>query len=395
MTLHSRLPHLELHQQRVIVRFDGNVPLSGTTIMNDYRLQALLPTLHCIKNKGGTMTLITHLGRPKNREPELSTNILVPWFEAHGFTSVFAPDIQHAHELSLQKTYDIVLLENVRFFRGEKARSSTFAHELARLGDYYVNDAFATLHRTDSSVTLLAELFAPSKRTIGLLVEKELQALSALLKPTHPFVVIVGGGKPETKVPVIKALLDVADTIIIVPALNLTFNKALGKPVGRSLVDESLGAIARAIVHEAATSTTQLMFPTDYRIAYTKKGPLTTVSEKDFPHDGIGISLGPESMAAVLDCIGRAKTVFFNGTMGFPDAPETLTESCTLLAALAASQAYTVIAGGNSLDLVFRLHKQDAFNYLSTGGGATLAYIAGEPLPGLAVFMHDAALGHE
>ncbi len=387
--IRSHLHQFHLKGRRVFVRIDGNVPLRGTSIANDYRLKAVLPTLQFIKQHGGTIVLITHIGRPKNPTPALSTKILQPWFEQHDFTVTFAHDIPTAYQKSLEKAYDIVLLDNIRFFAVEKERNCAFARELARLGEYYVNDAFATLHRNDTSVTLVAKEFSPEHRTIGLLIEKELKTLSTLcINPQQPFVVILGGGKPETKIPVIAALLDKADTIMIYPALVFTFNKALSKEVGQSLVDDSLLETAKSILNQASTSRATLLFPIDYIVLdKTIEGPLITVTQKEFSQDSIGISLGPQSLEEAKHIIAKAGTIFFNCAMGFSQRTDTLQGSFSLLQSIAQSPAQSIIAGGSSVELAFRLGLQNQFNYLSTGGGATLAYLSSKALPGLDIFL--------
>jgi len=387
-SIRSHLYRFHLKGRRVLVRIDGNVPIYGKSIANDYRLQRSLPTLEFIKKYGGTIVLVTHIGRPQKAEPELSTQILQPWFEQHGFTVTFAQDIAIAHAKSLQKKYDIVLLENIRFFEGEKGHNRSFARDLARLGEYYVNDAFATMHREDTSVTLVAEEFSPEHRTIGLLVEEELKKLSSLCtNPKRPLVIILGGGKPKTKIPAIPALLDHADTIMIYPALVFTFNKALGKEVGASLVDNSLLATAKSIIDQATTKHAELIFPTDYQVLeHSMEGPIITVTQNEFPEDGIGMSLGPQSLSQAHDIISKAGTIFFNCAMGLSRRKDTLQGSFTLLKSIAHSAAYSVIAGGNSVDLVFQLGLAKKFDYLSTGGGATLQCLGNKTLPSLAIF---------
>lgn len=369
-----------------MVRIDGNVPLQGTSIANDYRLQAMLPTLEFIKKHGGTIVLVTHIGRPKKPSADLSTIILQPWFEKRGFTITFASNIENAYKKSLEKNHDIILLENIRFFSGEKDRDPSFAQDLATLGEYYVNDAFATLHRNDTSVTLVATKFEPEYRTIGLLVEKEIKKLSLLLntQQKQPFLVILGGGKPETKIPVISAFLNYADMIILCPALVFTFNKALGKEVGKSLVDDSLFDTAKLIVKQSTLGKTELFFPTDYQVLKESlNGPIINVSQKNFPKDVLGVSLGLESLHQIQSIIKKAGTIFFNCAMGFSGRKDTQQGSITLLQTIVESHAYSIVAGGNSVDLIFQAGLEEKIDYLSTGGGAALYYLAGKKLPGL------------
>lgn len=383
--LKSEMSKFHVHDRRVLLRIDGNVPLLHDRIESDFRLQALLPTLTYLQKSGATTVVITHVGRPKEPTPHLSTQLLLPWFQNHGFSVRFAQDSATAYRLSMEKKKDIILLENLRFFPGEKKQDPTFVQELARLGDFFVTDAWATLHRHDASITQLPYAFPRSHRTIGYLVEHELQALSPLCTgPQQPFTVIMGGGKPETKIPIIKELIGKAENIIICPALSCTFMKAEGKEVGASYVAENLIAVTREILTAAYNSKTHLIFPIDYQVLHkTRTGPITTVSADTIPQEHIAASVGPRSIQEIENILAHSKTIFFNCTMGFPEYPATLSSSYALLHALAASDAYTVVAGGNSVDLVFQQHLEKQINYLSTGGGATLAYIAGKALPGL------------
>ncbi len=387
------LPEWNLTNARVLLRADLNVPLSKGAIADDYRLRALVPTIQLIQQKGGTIILLTHLGRPKGADPKLSTRILIPWFAAHGITVTYAATpgdaAQILHETSLKNDSGlpapIILLENLRFFPGEKARDPHFAQTLAALGDYYVNDAFGTLHRTDTSITLVPALFAPEKRSIGLLVAKELAALERLrTQAQKPFIAIIGGGKVADKLPLIKGLLSKVDTILLCPAIVFTFLKAQGKEVGKSLIDQTQLAACIDIMAQAHEKKVTIDMPLDYQIAQdTITDPLSYVDAENFPVNGIGISIGPKTIAAYTTVLVQAKTIFFNAAMGFAIRQETMAGTEALLKAIAQATGFSIVGGGDSVAMAEKLGLEQKIGYLSTGGGATLAAISGNELPGL------------
>lgn len=359
--------------KKVFVRFDGNVPIENNVIQNDFRLKALLPTLELLKDKGAHITLATHIGRPEGIDPALSTRPLKEWFASKGYGNS-----------------TVTILENLRFNPGEKNQDIAYARELAKDMDYYVNDAWGLMHRKDTSITILPTLFAPDKRAFGLLVHKELAALEHLkTDPEKPYVVILGGGKVETKLPVIERLIDSnkPTTIIVLPALAATFAQAFGKPVGKSLVDSALLEQAKKIIEKTACCNHfELLLPYDYTyVKNTWDGPLGTCDAQDFPTNGIAMGVGPRSLAAFAPYIKNAHTLFFNGAMGNPSRPETMQPLHELLRMIAASQAYSVIGGGNSVTEVENLGLMQEIDYCSTGGGSTLLYISGGSMPGLEV----------
>ncbi len=386
MKIKSKLPNWNLENKRILLRVDLNVPLRNGNILNDFRLQTTLPTIDHILDRNGIVVLITHIGRPKNREPELSTKHLLPWFEQRGYSIDFAENLTAAQEKSEKaQPKTIILLENLRFFPGEKAQNNNFAQQLAQLGDVYVNDAFGILHREDASVTLVPKQFPLEKRTIGFLVEKELNILNALLEdPQKPFVLLIGGAKVTDKIPVIEHLIDKADTLLLCPAIVFTFEKALGKRVGRSLVDDTTLALCKQILQRAQEKNVTVVFPTDYQIAmHTIQGPLSIVPSDTIPDDGIGISIGPQTAEYFSEIISNAGTIFFNGAMGFLERKETLHGVKTIFLAMGKSRGTSIIAGGDSVAAAQLLNATAGIDHLSTGGGATLTYLADKPLPGL------------
>ncbi len=390
--LKSHLPELNLHGKRIFLRADLNVPLKDSIILNDHRLQAVLATIDLIQAGGGKIILATHIGRPKNQEPNLSTRNLMPWFEQRGYTVTFQSDLAKAHGESYHNPQAILLLENMRFYSGEKTGDKTFAEQLARLGDFYVNDAFGALHRSDSSITLTPNLFPPHARTIGLLVEKELAMLNKLLAaPKQSFALVLGGGKVADKLPLLHAFLDKISDLFLCPALVFTFAKAEGLPVGKSMVDDALLDTARDFLRTARAHGITIHMPSDYMITHNDfNGPLMPmpVSAQQFPANAVGISIGPKTAELYASRLREAKTIFFNGLMGSVGRPETLTNVKTIFEGVAESQAFSVIGGGDSVAAAQLLGFADSMSYLSTGGGATLTYLSGQPLPGLQPYVH-------
>ena len=286
----------DLHNKRVLLRADLNVPLNTHGVIHDQRLQALVPTLNYIVSKGAKLVIATHIGRPVNQEPELSTRHLIPWFQQHAFPIEFAADLADAYTKSVQSTSTIVLVENLRFFKGEKTADPLFAQQLAQLGDYYVNDAFGLLHRADTSITLVPELFSEYRRSVGLLIEQECTMLNRLMTAHEkPYVVILGGGKVADKLPLLQALLPKVDTIILGPALVFTFLQALGKPVGASLVDVASIPLCKQILADAQRANVTVVFPVDYQVAHGSfNGPLSFADADRISPESVGVSIGPK-----------------------------------------------------------------------------------------------------
>jgi phosphoglycerate kinase len=392
MNLKSHLSTWQLDGKRVFLRADLNVPFNNNgTIIHDHRLQALLPTLKLIREKKGKTILATHIGRPESYTRTLSTQLLASWFERHGYPIDFEPDLDAAYEKSFINPEKILLLENLRFFPGEKTADNTFAQQLARLGDYYINDAFATLHRNHASITVVPTFFTPEKRTIGLLVEKELRMLEKLvIHPAQPFVVIIGGAKIADKIPMLNALLSKVSTILLGPAIVFTFLKALGKPVGNSLVDDHALELCITLLETAKKNGVSVLFPTDYLVAEKNfTGPLSVVASDNLHSESVGISIGPKTAHCYAQEIMHAKTIFFNGLMGDATRRETLQGAEALFQAMANSNGFSVIGGGDSVGAAYLLGIAQNISYISTGGSAALTYMSGQSLAGLAPFIDD------
>ncbi len=384
----SNLKDANLKHKRVLLRADLNVPRrTDGTIENDLRIEALVPTIDLIKEKGGKIVLLTHCGRPKKQEKRLSTKVLGTWLRERGYKTAFADSTRKAEELSKKNNDDIVILENLRFFKEEELNNEDFAKRLSRLGDYYVNDAFAVLHRNHTSVTKLAELFKPKDRTIGLLVEKELEELTKVLEHTKsPFVVLQGGTKGDTKLKLLEAQLEKVDTILISTPLCFSFLKAQNKNVGSSFVEDELIPEIKNFMRAAKKNNVEVVLPIDYQVSSKSfKDPLQLRETKTLSKGDIGISIGPKTAELFSEYLIRAKTVLANGLPGNSLYPETLEGTRIILHTLRKTNGLHVIAGGDSIALVEHLGFNDV-GYLSTGGGATLAYLSGQSLTGLTIF---------
>lgn len=386
MVILSRINSFDLNDKQVFLRADLNVPILNGKIAQDYRLKAIKPTLDLLLNKNCRIILGTHIDRPQVYQKDLSTELLMPWFINQGYNIVFQADINLASQVIKElPVKTILLLDNLRFFEGEQGHSKEFALQLYNLAQYYVNDAFADLHRSDTSITLLPELFDYDHKSIGLLIEKELQNLNYLNNhPDKPFVLIIGGGKVKDKLPLLKVLITKVNTILVCPAIAFTFLKAMGKPVGKSLVEDSLLNQSREILDLAKANATRILFPVDYQVAINSlQGRLEYIKSSEFPDNGIGIAIGPETISIYSQEIFNAKTIFLNGFMGFFNRPETCQAFYALLQSVAQSQAYSVIGGGESVAAVYQCGLNEAIDFCSTGGGAVLDYLSGKPLPGL------------
>lgn len=392
MQTSSLLPSAALTNRRVFLRADLNVPLSGGKIVCDFRLKALKATLDLLVAKKSRIILATHLGRPHGFDEYFSTKILVPWLESHGYTVLWLGQDSFSNAYAKSQELapgTILLLENMRFFAGEQSEDAKvreeFAKELRTLGDYYVNDAFALLHRNDTSITLLPELYEKKDKTIGLLIEREITMLSTYFNdPARPFMVIIGGGKVKDKLPFIERLLDKVDSLIVLPALVFTFLKAMGNNVGKSLVDEDFLEPARRILVKAQEKSVRVVFPLDYMVAMnTLSGPLEIVGESEIPANGIGIAVGPKTLELYKAEIMKMKTVFVNGAMGLTERTETLEPLYDLMRIIARSRSCSIIGGGESVAAIYACKLEEDITYCSTGGGASLYFLTYGTLPAL------------
>lgn len=373
----------------IFLRADLNVPLNNERIIDDNRLLSIEPTLKSLIKKRTRIILATHIGSPKTYERGLSTQWLVPWFSERGYAISYAKDLKEAH--AMIHTLDdgsILLLENLRFFPGEKEHSQAFVDELYTMAHYYIDDAFGALHRNDSSIALLPLQFLPEKRSIGLLVQDELTLLYPLKsKPPSPFTLIMGGAKFKTKLPLIKPMLEKTDTILIGPALAFTFMKVQHKPIGKSLIDDSYISLCTDILSHAQKTKTELILPIDFQVADEEiKGPLSFT--QTIKNHQVGISIGPKTVELFSKKIEDSRAVFFNGAMGFLERPETLMGINGIFTAMARMKGESFVAGGDSVAALKELNIK-GIDHQIQGGGSALTYIADQELPGLIPFLEN------
>jgi len=384
------LRELPIASARVLVRLDLNVPLRDGAVADDSRIRAALPTLEALLNAGALPIVLSHLGRPKGQvRPEYS---LAPVAQRLAVLLdrpvLFVPDcIGEAVSTALQRAYpgrEVVVLENVRFYPGEEANDKEFAAQLRHDAQVYINDAFGTLHRAHASVAAIADLF--EWKGIGLLVERELAALERLRSaPERPYVAVIGGAKVSDKLDLLSVLLERCDALLLGGAMAFTFLKAQGYAIGSSVYEPELESAAQAILQRAQALGKQLLLPTDVLITANGDTRVCTV-EEGIPEGWIGYDIGPETERRFAELLRTARTIFWNGPMGKYE--EERFRSGTAAVARAVAQAtqrgaFTVVGGGDSIAALQALGADTAVSHCSTGGGATLAYLAGKPLPGL------------
>lgn len=385
---------LDLKGKKALVRVDFNVPLDKQgQITDDTRITASLPTIRYILDRGGAVILMSHLGRPKDRvAPEYSLSpCAVRLAELLQHPVRMASDcigpgaVKLAHSL---QPGEILLLENLRFHRGEEHPNEdpAFAEKLASLGDVYINDAFGTAHREHSSTSAIAKYF-PGRAAAGFLMQNEISHLgSLLLHPQRPFYAILGGAKVSTKFGVIEALMKKADALLIGGAMAYTFLKAKGITVGASLYEEEFVPAAQDILKEATHSSCKLFLPSDVVIVKEIKpqadSRVVTV-EKGIPEGWHGVDIGPDTVSHYTKILDEAATVFWNGPLGVFECPPFDQGTVEIAKMLARSPATKVIGGGDSLAAIEKAGVADRMNHLSTGGGACLEYIEFGQLPGI------------
>lgn len=378
--------------KRVLVRVDFNVPRNKETgeITDDARMRAALPTLQYLIDNGAKVIVMSHLGRPKGKVVEelRLTEVGKHLAELLGksvkkLDDCIGPDVEAA--VANMKNGDVVLLENVRFYPQEEKNDVHFAKELAKLGDIYVNDAFGTAHRAHGS-TAGVGVFLPS--VTGYLMKKELTALgNALMRPVKPFVAIIGGAKISDKIGVVSYLIGKADTIIIGGGMANTFLAAQGYDMKASLVESESIGVAKETLEQAKNAGTDLLLPVDVTIAAAFDAPETAkAADIDAIDDGwMALDIGPKTIKNYVAKIKDAKTIIWNGPMGVFEQDAFAVGTNALAKAVAESEAYSVVGGGDSVAAVKKSGMADKINHISTGGGASLEFMEGRVLPGLAI----------
>jgi phosphoglycerate kinase len=390
---------VELKGKRVLMRVDFNVPLDeNQNITDDRRITAALPTIETVLDKGGKLILMSHLGRPKGeRKPEMSLQPVAKRLgELLDKEVKFASDC--VGEEVKKMAYDlqegeVLLLENLRFHKEETANDPEFAKELASLGEIYVNDAFGTAHRAHASTVGVTKYIDIC--VAGYLMQKEIDYLgNAIANPVRPFTAILGGAKISGKIDVIENLFNKVDSLIIGGGMAFTFLKAMDYEIGKSILEEEKIETAKKILKRAETSNVQFLLPVDVWVAeeFSNDSPKEAVDVDMIPSNKMGMDIGPKTVRMFREEILRSKTVVWNGPMGvfeFDNFAEGTNAVAQALAEATANGAITIVGGGDSAAAIKKSGLEDQVSHVSTGGGASLEFLEGKELPGLAA-LNDA-----
>jgi phosphoglycerate kinase len=384
--LKASITTVDVAGKRVLVREDLNVPMTGGTIADDSRVRAAAPTLEHLARRGARVIVMSHLGRPKDREPELSLRpIAADLARRVGRDVRFADDSvgePATRAVDTLQSGELLLLENVRYHKEDEANDPGFARRLASLGDLFVNDAFAASHRAHASVVGVAA-YLPAYA--GELMEAELRALrQALDNPRRPMVAVVGGAKVSTKVGVLRNLLKKVDSLLIGGAMANTFFKARGWPTGSGLVEDTALEEAKAVAAEAGD---KLILPVDVVCARKMEAgePLRIMDAEKVERGWMALDIGPRSIALFNEKLRGAGTVIWNGPVGVTEIKDFSDGTKAVGEAIASSGAFTLVGGGDTVAAIESLGLAGRYSHVSTGGGATLEYLEGKELPGIAI----------
>lgn len=393
----SKFSAFSFKGKKALIRVDFNVPLDEQfNITDDTRMRATLPTINKILSDGGSVILMSHLGRPKDGPTDkYSLKHLISHLHAllGGNTHVFFADDcigeQAGLTASMLKGGEVLLLENLRFYKEEEKGDTAFAEKLSKLGDVYVNDAFGTAHRAHASTAVIAQFFSPENRMFGLLMEAEVtNAEKVLHNAEKPFTAIMGGAKVSDKILLIENLLQRANNIIIGGGMAYTFWKAQGKVVGNSLVEEDRLPLALELLQKAKDKGVNIYLPADSTIADKFAADATTTNCESYgiPTGWMGLDIGKKAIADFSEVIMNSKTILWNGPMGVFEMEKFQAGTRAIAEAVAASTAngaFSLVGGGDSVAAVNQFGLADKVSYVSTGGGAMLEYFEGKELPGI------------
>lgn len=384
--------------KKALIRVDFNVPLNEQfEVTDDTRIAASIPSIKKILNDGGAVILMSHLGRPKEGpEEKFSLKHIISTLEKLvGTTILFANDcigkeaIEKAGQL---KSGEVLLLENLRFYKEEANGDVTFAEKLAKLGDIYVNDAFGTAHRAHASTAVIAQFF-PKNKCFGYLLAKEIESVSKILKNNvKPVTAIVGGAKVSSKIIIIENMLDSIDNLIIGGGMVFTFIKALGGSIGNSLVENDFLATAKEILEKAKAKNVTVLLPEDSvtTTAFSNEGEVKVFNTNAIPEGWMGLDIGEKSITTYSNCIKNSNTILWNGPMGvfemsnFEKGTKTVAEA---IAEATSNGAFSLVGGGDSVAAVNQFNLAEKMSHVSTGGGAMLEYLEGKTLPGIAAIL--------
>ena len=393
----SKFQNHNFSGEKALIRVDFNVPLNDQfQVTDDNRMRAAVPTIQKILNDGGSVILMSHLGRPKDGPTDkYSLKHIVDHLSGLlGGTSVkFADDCigEEAEKMAADlKAGEVLLLENLRFYKQEEKGDEAFAEKLSKLGDLYVNDAFGTAHRAHASTAIIAKFFPGDRKMFGLLMESEIAAADKVLKSAEqPFTAILGGAKVSDKIMLIENLMERAHFIIIGGGMAYTFLKAQGKEIGNSLVEMDKLDLALELLEKAKAKNVNIILPPDSVVAdkFAADANTKTVSNDHIPEGWMGLDIAEESVDLFGNIIMGSKTILWNGPMGVFEMEKfhygTL-EIANLVANATLKGAYTLVGGGDSVAAINKFGLADKVSYVSTGGGAMLEYFEGKELPGIA-----------
>lgn len=391
----QNIDNFDFTGKKVIIRVDFNVPLNDKfEITDDTRMRAAIPTIKKVLESGGSVILMSHLGRPKNGpEHKFSLQHLVPELSRKlGVEVKFADDCigdQAVEKAGNLKSGEVLLLENLRFYKEETKGDKDFAKKLADLADVYMNDAFGTAHRAHASTAIIAEFF-PVNKMFGYIMQNEVTNINKVIKEgKKPITAILGGAKVSGKIEIINNLIDKVDNILIGGGMMFTFIKALGGEVGNSLIEDDLLDTAKEAMQKAEENNVCFHIPTDAVIAdkFDNKATTQFCNSYEIPEGWMGLDIGPETGQAFNDLIEASETILWNGPMGvfeMDNFAQGTIEVAHAIADATEKGAFSLIGGGDSVAAINKFNLQDKVSYVSTGGGAMLEFIEGKVLPGVA-----------
>ncbi len=378
----------DLKGKRVVIRVDFNVPVKNGVVTDATRIKAALPTINYILDNGASVVVMSHFGRPKGQKnPDFSMAPIAAEFEkllgkkVKLASDVIGPEVEA--EVKALNPGEVLLLENVRFYKEEEGNDPDFAKALASYGDLYCNDAFGTAHRAHASTEGVSH-YLPSYA--GFLIEKEVKFMAPLLEnPEHPFVAVIGGSKVSSKITVLESLVKTCDTIVIGGGMAYTFLSVLGHKIGKSLYEADYVETAKAFLAKAEAKGVKVILPLDHvcAAAFAEDAAPVSVDGQDIPDDLMGMDIGPKTVAEIVAAIKSAKNVVWNGPMGVFEFAAFAKGTGEVAKALADSDAVSVVGGGDSVAAINKFGLASQISHVSTGGGASLEFLEGKTLPGI------------